>query len=99
MSEHSTEVELLRGQCLAAVGEVNQESAAGPLDPFRNLVTWLLTQKDLVSKEALILAAESAWDFIAKYNFPQVPDVIEVPLEAWLRGQIRPLIERIYMES
>jgi len=99
MSEHSPEVELLRGQALAAMGEVNQETVAGPLDPFRNLVSWLTTQKDLVSKEALIIAVESAWDFVSKYNFPQIPDLIETPLKQWLRGQIRPVIERLYMGS
>ena len=99
MSQLSPDVELLRGQALAAVGQVNDQTASGPIDAAKRLRDWLVTQKDKVGMETLILAAESAWDFIAKYNFPQIPDFIEQPIKDAIRGQIRPVITALYMGS
>jgi hypothetical protein len=86
----------LNAAALAAIGPIDAGSEAGPLQPFARLVTFLREQAGSVSKETLIVVAETAWDFVAKFNFPQVPDAIEIPLKAWLRAQIRPLIESLY---
>lgn len=99
MTQHSPEVELLRGEALAAIGDIQAESSGGIVDAAARLREWLKTQKDLVSMETLIAAAESAWDFVAAYNFKQIPDFIEQPIKDLIRGQIRPLIERLYMGS
>lgn len=86
----------LHAACLAAIGPVDAEAVAGPLQPFKNLVQFIKDQAGTVSKDVLVMVAEGAWDFIAQYNFPQVPDAIEVPLKAWLKSQIRPLIDTFY---
>lgn len=91
--------EALASSALDALGDIDQFAQDGPIRPFRNLIDWIKSMKDTVSQEAVILACESAWDFVAKYNFQQIPDAIEVPLKAFLRAQIRPAIERIYMGS
>jgi hypothetical protein len=79
----------LYGECVAAM----QADAAGPL---KGWWTWVISKKDSVSKETLIAVSLTAFDFVAKFNIPQIPDVLEVPMEAWLREQIRPLIETLY---
>jgi hypothetical protein len=89
----------LCASAIEAIGDVDNFAEAGPLQPFKNLIGWIKANVSSVSKETLILAAEAAWDLIAKYNFQAIPDLIENEIKAFLRAQIRTVIEKLYLGS
>ena len=96
----SAHVETLAASCGAhLLADPIQPSARGLGSLIGRIVDWVKPLAPTIDKETLAAAALVAWDnTIAKINFPQVPDVVEVPLKAALRAQIPNLIALFYAQ-
>lgn len=93
----------LSADLMAAIaeGEPIQPTAAGLFNFQGRIIDWIVSLGPGVLKtiplETLIGVCEGAFDAtLGSFNFPQIPDLFELPAKAWVRSQIRPVVTTIH---
>lgn len=78
-----------------------QPTAAGLFQFKGRIIDWLVglgpDALKLIPLDTVVATVEQVFDAtVGAFNFPQIPDIFETPIKAYVRSQIRPLVAQIY---